>query len=305
MKYGRGFSFKGRRLLAPVLLMLSLAATVGAPAHAEGRSVTLDGRAPPYAIWHRLVMPGQDIALGVPAGQSAMVDGDAVGDIWTAPEKPGHHRLEVEDATGRTVQTVSLFVLKPRRAINERGYLEGYRIGRYPRNPPKGFIRLGPEDMNIPISPSFTIGQFICKQQPGRYPKFLLVTEANIHRLEVLLAALRREGVTEARSFVIMSGFRTPFYNAAIGSARLSRHLYGDASDIYVDVDPRDGVMDDLNRDGRITKADADFLYDFAVRRFAERPDVPAGGLGSYGANAVHGPFVHSDGRGGKARWGR
>jgi len=27
--------------------------------------------------------------------------------------------------------------------------------------------------------------------------------------------------------------------------------------------------------------------------------------LGSYKANAVHGPFVHVDGRGRAARWGR
>ena len=288
---------------AAVLFGLVMAA--GTPAVAETRAVHLNGDVPPYRIWHRLVMPGKAVSLDIPKGYSASVDGEPVAKRWVAPQKPGHYRLQVVDEAGETVQQVALFVLVPATAIDARGYLEGYRIGRYPRNKPKGFIRLGRNDMDISISPSFKIGQFICKQQPGFFPKFLLVSGENIHRLEVLLAGLREEGITKARTFFVMSGFRTPFYNAAIGSARLSRHMYGDASDIFVDVNPRDGVMDDLNGDGTINKADANFLYDFAERLFASRSDVKPGGLGSYSANAVHGPFVHSDGRGSKARWGR
>ena len=81
--------------------------------------------------------------------------------------------------------------------------------------------------------------------------------------------------------------------------------MYGDAADIYPDVEGGDGVMDDLNGDGRVTRADANFLYDFADRLYRGRSDLDAGGIGAYGANAVHGPFVHVDGRGSRARWGR
>ena len=81
--------------------------------------------------------------------------------------------------------------------------------------------------------------------------------------------------------------------------------MYGDAADIYVDYRPRNGVMDDLNRDGEITKADANWLYDYAQTLFKKRTDLPKGGIGAYRANAVHGPFVHVDGRGTTARWGR
>ena len=286
-------------------MLCGLILVAGPSAFAESRGVRLNGDAPPHPVWHRLVMPGKAVRLDIPKGHKATIDDAPVTGRWVAPEAPGHHRLRVVDGAGDLVQTVTLFVLKPARSIDSRGYLEGYRIGRYPRNAPAGFIRLGPDDLDLPISPNFKIGQFICKQQPGYFPKFLLVTGANIHRLEVLLAHLRDKELTDAPAFFVMSGFRTPYYNAAIGSARLSRHMYGDASDIYVDVDPRDGVMDDLNGDGRITKADADFLYDIAERLFAKRRDVAPGGLGSYSANAVHGPFVHSDGRGSKARWGR
>ena len=290
-------------LIAAVLC--GLISVAGTPVFAENRSIRLNGEAPPHAIWHRVVMPGKSVKLDIPDGYRVEVDGTPVTEAWRAPRDPGNHKLRVTDEAGAVVQTVSLFVLMPANRIDSRGYLEGYRIGRYPRDEPIGFIRLGRGDLDIPVSPNFKIGQFICKQQPGHYPKFVLVTQANIHRLEVLLAELRKQKITQARTFFVMSGYRTPYYNAAIGSARLSRHMYGDASDIYVDVQPRDGVMDDLNRDGRVTKADADFLYDFAEKVFAKRKDVKVGGLGSYASNAVHGPFVHSDGRGSKARWGR
>ena len=146
--------------------------------------------------------------------------------------------------------------------------------------------------------------EYCVVKKPEHFPKYVLLSQPNLVRLETLLTALQEDGLTDAESFVVMSGFRTPFYNTAIGSARLSRHMYGDASDIYVDVAPADGVMDDLNRDGQLTKADANFLYDYAADLFANS-NVDAGGIGAYGTNAVHGPFVHIDGRGRPARWGR
>jgi uncharacterized protein YcbK (DUF882 family) len=102
-----------------------------------------------------------------------------------------------------------------------------------------------------------------------------------------------------------MSGFRTPAYNTAIDNVRYSRHQWGGAADIFIDED-RDGVMDDLNGDGKVTGADADFLYDL-FDSLQERDEYVGfiGGLGRYGATANHGPFVHVDARGFKARWGR
>jgi hypothetical protein len=50
------------------------------------------------------------------------------------------------------------------------------------------------------------------------------------------------------------------YYNARIGNETgFSRHLYGDAMDIYVDQNG-DGHMDDINRDGRVDTNDARFL---------------------------------------------
>jgi uncharacterized protein YcbK (DUF882 family) len=100
-----------------------------------------------------------------------------------------------------------------------------------------------------------------------------------------------------------MSGYRTPFYNAAIGNVSRSRHQWGDAADIFVDEDGN-GVMDDVNGDRRIDRRDSDWLRAL-VERLHEAPggEQMAGGVGLYAANREHGPFVHVDARGRLARW--
>ncbi|MCG6988905.1 MAG: hypothetical protein LJF06_12095 [Gemmatimonadetes bacterium] len=99
-----------------------------------------------------------------------------------------------------------------------------------------------------------------------------------------------------------MSGFRTPAYNAAIGNQTVySRHLWGDAAAVYVDADGN-GVMDDLNGDGRSDVQDARVLAGWIDQAVRKVPLVP-GGLAAYRRTAAHGPFVHVDARGFRARW--
>ena len=101
-----------------------------------------------------------------------------------------------------------------------------------------------------------------------------------------------------------MSGYRTPWYNQAIGNVPYSRHAWGGAADIYIDEAPMDGRMDDLNGDGRVDRDDARWLADF-VSGMSRRGEFGAriGGLGVYGSNSAHGPFIHVDVRGSRARW--
>ncbi len=268
--------------------------------------ITVNGETLPHPVWQATLMPGESLDLVSETPVALAVDDAEPASLanthqYTAPDTPGVHQLRLFDLEGGHV-LISVFVLKP---LNGQEVVEGYRIGRYPQNAPEGLIRVTEDDLATPVSPNFTLGQFLCKQQPGHWPKFVLVSPSLLNRLEALLAELQSEELTDADSFFVMSGFRTPFYNTAIGSARLSRHMYGDAADIYPDVEGNDSVIDDLNGDGRVSRADANFLYDFADRLFQERSDLNAGGIGAYGANAVHGPFVHIDGRGSRARWGR
>ena len=297
----RGWIAAGLLAGAPAGLATQAAAQAATPA-----SFSQDeAYAPAFATWYETVLPGKALDIDVPPGLTLEIGGRVWTPDWRAPDT-----AQTIDATlrrgGETVADLKVFVLEPLSNVDAKGWLNGYRIGQYPKDPPAGFIKLaGPEDRQHRISPHFKLGQFLCKQQPDHWPKYVLVSQDNIRRLEALLAELNEDGRTEAKTFFVMSGFRTPFYNSAIGSAKFSRHMYGDAADIYVDYAPRNGNMDDLNRDGKVNKADANWLYDYAQKLFKRRGDLPKGGLGSYKANAVHGPFVHVDGRGRPARWGR
>src|SRR6185503_5578278 len=109
----------------------------------------------------------------------------------------------------------------------------------------------------------------------------------------------------KATTFHVMSGYRTPAYNHSLGNVGYSQHLWGSAADIFIDENG-DGVMDDLNGDGRSDIRDAEVLYrliDCAVNR----PELQGlvGALGKYRPTPAHGPFVHVDVREGTARWAR
>ncbi|MGB3626283.1 MAG: D-Ala-D-Ala carboxypeptidase family metallohydrolase [Henriciella sp.] len=288
-------------------VLISVWKFAGLTGLAADAPVTLAGEELPHDVWHYMAMPGDEVNFSAPSGVTVFLDDEAVQGAgqFDAPSTPGIYQLEFRKPSGSVINDVSLFVLEPSKNIDSSGRLNGFRMGQYPQDQPKGFIRLDEGYGDIKVSPSFRIGQFLCKQQPDHWPKYLLISTPNLERLEYLLASLNEDGVTDADTFFVMSGYRSPFYNTAIGSAKLSRHMYGDATDIYVDVAPRDGVMDDLNKDGALNKEDANFLYDYAEELFAAAGDTPKGGLGSYGSNAVHGPFVHVDGRGRPARWGR
>ena len=124
-----------------------------------------------------------------------------------------------------------------------------------------------------------------------------------LDKLELVLAELEAEGIGAER-MVVMSGFRTPQYNRrglGRGRARLSRHQYGDAADVWVDNDG-DWYMDDLDGDGRRNTRDARVMLGAVDRIEARHPEL-AGGAGVYSDNGAHGPFIHIDARGYRARW--
>lgn len=196
----------------------------------------------------------------------------------------------------------------------KKGMLGGYRMGSWPAEQrgvssdrygnPVGFIRVTPDNQDTRISEHFRLRDFLTKDQATVWPKYLVLQEGLIDKLELVIGALSQRGVT-VRRMSVMSGFRTPQYNergvGAGGRAQNSRHQYGDAADVYVDNDG-DGGMDDLNGDGRVNTADARFLAQVVEQVEQEYPAL-TGGVGIYSATSAHGPFVHVDVRGVKARW--
>jgi hypothetical protein len=244
--------------------------------------------------------------MDVTAGGIERVEGDR----WrfVAPPAPGLHPITVTDrATGRSVR-LQLFVLTPWTPRSRR--LEGYRIGRYRKTTrrkgvlyerPRGFIRVTAQTKTARVSPHFRLEQFLCKQTESM-PQFALVETSLLQALERILAAVQSRGI-DAQTLHVMSGFRTPYYNRSIGNTTsYSRHLYGDAADVFVDTDGN-GRMDDLTGDGRVTKADARRLAEIVKQTEAGPDGIFQGGLSTYGPAPHRGPFVHLDLRGTAARW--
>jgi len=195
------------------------------------------------------------------------------------------------------------------------GRIGPYRLGDWPyeklqpSNPvyanPKGFVEVTPENLSTHLSEHFTLGQFITKDQLSVWPKYVVLQPRLLDKLELTIEELRREG-HPVRGFFVMSGFRTPDYNeqgvGAGGRSAVSRHQYGDAADVYPD-DHGKGRMDDLNGDGRVDLRDARILARAAEAVERLHPEL-IGGIGIYPATGAHGPFVHIDARGSRARWG-
>ncbi len=230
---------------------------------------------------------------------------------WRAPAAPALYSLTIRAADSGEAMRLNAFVLVPRSRVKD-GRLNGYRIDSYPAiplkgleiyKPPQGFIEVTEDNVDTHVSPHFTLRQFLCKQSGG-YPKYVVVRERMLLKLELLLEHVNAAGF-RCDTFHVMSGYRTPFYNRSIGNVKYSRHVYGGAADIFIDVNPRDGNMDDLNGDGTIDVYDAGVLYDLIDGLYGtDTYKAFVGGLGRYKKNPAHGPFVHVDVRGFRARWG-
>jgi hypothetical protein len=169
---------------------------------------------------------------------------------------------------------------------------------------PSGFIKVTRAAAATRVSEHFRLGDFLTKDQANVWPKYLVLDLRLVDKLELMIEALREDG-HPVKSLHVMSGFRTPGYNAReVGPGNrssVSRHMYGDSADVYPD-DDGDGRPDDLNGDGCVDLADARIVAAAAERVEKEVPEL-VGGVGLYPATAAHGPMVHIDTRGTRARW--
>ncbi|HEX2121452.1 MAG TPA: D-Ala-D-Ala carboxypeptidase family metallohydrolase [Thermoanaerobaculia bacterium] len=307
-----------KRLLVSALLFAATAASAAPTAVREGTEIELKAL-PAYV--DRVFVPV------VPAAENTVAIANlAIDQVLEAPqgftlqprngelviaseegERAGYARVR---AGGREL-TLTLVNLVPYDAM-KNGKIEGYRVGEYKAEPlkgleqyerPKGFIRLTDANSSLWVSDHYRMKDFQCKLDGTT--KFLILRSEALVKLEVLQHELETNHGVDFTRFTVMSGYRTPYYNSRIGNETgYSRHLYGDAMDIYIDENG-DGNMDDVNRDGRIDTGDARFIL-----RVAEQIDQSPewnwlkGGAGVYHANSAHGPYIHIDARGYVARWG-
>lgn len=297
------------------------------------------------------VLPGEEITLRAGEGEednkyvlqttSTVVQVGPNTWSWKAPRKVGIYPVSIQQSHWGVAMRLNVFVMAPF-SLAKRGNLNGYRIGNYPTiayrqlstyTLPRGFIEVTEENEDTQVSPHFRLRQFLCKQEGG-YPKYITLDPRLLIVLEAVLQKVNEQG-HYCPTLSIMSGYRTPYYNRAIGnSTTYSRHLWGDAADIFVDANPLDGEMDDLNHDGVVNIRDTKVLYDIVsamyeprIKRFltssffnepmlqqlitngytddARMQKLLTGGLARYQATDSHGPFVHVDVRGVFTQWGR
>lgn len=241
-------------------------------------------------------------------------------DTVATPARTGVWRVLL--SMGKALQPItdfSVITMLPFEA-KKQGRIGTYLIGSWPgeRGPvagpkkappdryanPRGFIEVTRENMDTPVSDHFQLKDFLTKGQANVWPKYLVLSPRLVDKLELVLKDLQGQGI-ETKGVFVMSGFRTPSYNAGggetSGRADLSRHMYGDAADIWIDND-QNGTMDDLNRDGKVDIGDSRFILEAVERVERANPEL-IGGTGVYRAASGHGPFIHLDTRGYRARW--
>jgi uncharacterized protein YcbK (DUF882 family) len=233
-------------------------------------------------------------------------DRPADAGVWNVIVRMAGAIREVPD-----LNLIRLVPLSQKRA----GRIGEYLIGEWPFEnggappsaayaPPTGLVRVTPQNQDVQVSEHFRLRDFLTKGQTDVWPKYVAMSPRLLDKLELTIDALEAMGHPVVDVGVI-SGFRTPTYNVSGGDPRgrgaLSRHMYGDAMDLYIDNDG-DGRMDDLNGDGRVDSGDGRVIVQAAERVEKEHPSL-IGGIGLYRPTGAHSGFVHIDTRGYRARW--
>ena len=264
----------------------------------------------------RFETPGESVPRdSLPAGAHVVAADPASPTDTVAARRPaGIWRLAL--AVGNAIRPVADFSLITMRPFAEKskGRIGGYMIGSWPGESgrtmkrryenPRGFIEVTLANRDTRVSEHFRLRDFLTKGQANVWPKYLVLEPRLVDKLELLIGELKAAGIA-VEHMAVMSGFRTPSYNAGggntAGRADLSRHMYGDAADVFVDND-RNGTLDDMNGDGRVDTRDAKVMAEAAERVERRHPEL-VGGIGTYKACCGHGPFIHVDTRGYRARW--
>ena len=225
------------------------------------------------------------------------------GDTLLVPLEPGFYELVI--SAGGVQQRIK----EPRLAVTVPfelklgSSLNGYRIGRYPAEwshdesaeRPAGFAEVQESEMDLPLTAHLKVRDFITHDQQTVWPRYAAIDPRVLDKIELVMRELARRRGDDRMDFKmeVHSGFRTPDHNAGVeGSARDSRHLYGDAADVAIDADG----------DGRLTIFDA-YRVEMAVDWVERMHPELAGGLGVYSSRRFPTPYCHIDARGERKRW--
>ena len=87
---------------------------------------------------------------------------------------------------------------------------------------PSRVVDLDAITLSTKVAPNFTAGEFLVRSK-GRYG---ILQPHMVERLQGIRTAI-------GAALQVTSGFRGPGYNAGVGGATFSRHMYGDGADIF------------------------------------------------------------------------
>ena len=284
----------------------------------DGYEIEYAGVKTPYVVASLFSLPEKEIKIKVLAkdGERDFILYTSGGTsypvsknewVWKLPDSTGYQKLLLVEAKSKQKFQLNTFILFPYTEVKGKS-INNFVVGNYPDSEkdlyskPQGFVEVTPEMVDQYLSPHFQVRDFLCKQECD-YPMYLVLKEKLLLKLEKIIERLKEKGI-KVKNLAVMSGYRTPYYNEAIGNVKFSRHQFGDAADIYIDND-KNFYMDDLNNDGRSDSRDVEILYQTILEMTKEDWYKPfVGGLGFYKPNSRRTGFVHVDVRGNPARWG-
>jgi len=327
---------------ALVCAVLACIGAGGAKGGAEpsGQDVLMffSGRLVDYRMPAVLAAPGEKIDIKFKSNRNGLfvevLECDPLGEgvcaidydeiSWRAPKISGNYWVKVKlvKSVGDSIQDeedewirVACLVGFPKSMI-KGGSLNGFELGAYPeagdaRDPgyyatPDYFYYLTKDLLPLYISEHIHLGDLACDVR-SPVPQYFTLCYELVDKLEAIKAELKRRGLP-SRYHWIGGGFVSPKSNrmrraAHGGAARLSRHLYGEAMDFLIDESPRNGVMDDLNRDGAVNVGDAVFLREL-IRSLEKAGKCVPGGIGVYAPPNNSRVQLHVDTRGHPIDWG-
>jgi len=225
------------------------------------------------------------------------------GDTLLAPLEAGFYELVVtRSGIAQRIAEPRLAVLVPFE-LKLGSSLNGYQIGRYPAEwshneqaeRPAGFAEVHADQLDLQLTRHLKMRDFITHDSQTIWPRYVAIDPRVLDKIELVMSELARRRGEERMDFEleVHSGFRTPLHNSGVeGSARDSRHLYGDAADVAIDADG----------DGRLTIFDA-YRVESAVEWVERTHPELAGGLGVYSSRRFATPYCHIDARGERKRW--
>ncbi|HEU4631747.1 MAG TPA: D-Ala-D-Ala carboxypeptidase family metallohydrolase, partial [Gemmatimonadaceae bacterium] len=310
-----------RPLLSAPLALGAAPPTAGAPATPFGRIIAASVERG-VRLRMRFALPGDTVVVPLALTDAAttfrymwlrVADSSQVESTrpltsaaaLVAPGEPGFYRLALDrHGDRRIVDGVVLSVLVP--FSEKKGpTLRGFRIGSYVgerlggaarRALPEGFFPVDSAALALHVSDHLTLRDVLTTPDVDAlgYPQYATLDLRLVEKLELVLREVERlTGGDVLPRLTVNSGFRPPSYNRTVrGAAPNSRHQYGDAADVRVDV----------NHDGRFSLAELRLVARAVSAVERAHPDL-VGGLGLYTSKRYRSPYVHIDARGKTARW--